>query len=63
MVRTSGGELVWLGPVDALGCEDVKGMHGVRVASQEHGEVNVKRGRPFWFGAEVGTSAVPQFGG
>ena len=35
MVRSSGGDLVRLGPVGALRCEDVKGVRRVGRALQE----------------------------
>ena len=63
VARSSGGELVWFGPVDALGLEDGEGVCGVWRASYERCEVNVSGRRPFWLRAEVRMSAVPQFGG
>ena len=63
MVRSSGGDFVWLGPVGASRYEDVKGMHRVGRASQERCEVDVNGRRPLWLRAEARMSAIPQFGG
>jgi hypothetical protein len=35
VARSSGGDLVWLGPVSTLRYEDVKGVRGVGRAPQE----------------------------
>ena len=62
VAHSSGGELMWFGPVNTLGLEDGEGVCGVWRALQERCKVDVNGRRSLWLRVEMRTSAVPQFG-